>query len=125
VYNLQNKKEETADTNTHLLIEEISKYARDNISKKLSIKDIAEHFNYSPNYIGHIFKEKTGTSFNNHVAKLRVEIAAKMLKVPQNHLWDISDALGYSDVTYFIKQFKEYYGITPKAYRNNEGLEVH
>ena len=130
VSNLKDKdksevKADTADSKEQkysLIVEEVNQYIRENINKKLSLREVAGHFNYSPNYLGHIYKEETQMYFNNYVAKIKIELAAKMLMVPQNQLCDISDALGYNNVTYFMRQFKQYYGVTPKTFRDNEGV---
>ena len=46
-----------------------------------------------------------------------MKYAAELLEIPFNHVGDVADKLGYSDYTYFIRQFKEYYGVTPNVYK--------
>ncbi|MBP3360288.1 MAG: response regulator [Clostridia bacterium] len=101
------------------IVEQVNKYIRENLSKKMSIKRIAEHFGYSTNYLGKLYKNYTGISMHDYVLKMKMERAAEMLRVPQNQISDIAYVLGYTDYAYFIKQFKEYYGETPKVFRDN------
>ena len=39
-----------------------------------------------------------------------------LIEYPDKTLIDISESVGYSDVYYFSKNFKKYYGISPSKY---------
>lgn len=116
----EEKREEAAETadDGNLLVREIKNYIDLNISKKITIKDVASHFVYSPNYVGKLFKAKTGTSINEYITYVKMNKAVRMLKVMHNQIADIAYGLGYDDVAYFTKKFKDYFKITPTAYRN-------
>lgn len=103
---------------TMQVINEINKYIERNINKRLTIKEVAEVFHYTPNYLGHIYRESMGMNFGNYVVKCKMETAAKLLKVSHNQIGDVARTLGYEHMTHFIRHFKSYWGVTPNIYRN-------
>lgn len=101
------------------IINEINKYIERNLNKRLTIKEISEVFHYSPNYLGHIYRENMGMHFGEYVIKCKMESAAKLLRVQHNQIGDVAAALGYEHMTHFIRHFKSYWGVTPNMYRNS------
>ena len=49
---------------------------------------------------------------------MRMEAALDLLLDIENKITVISENLGYKNSGHFAKLFKEYYGISPKEYRN-------
>ena len=76
--------------------EQILDYMGDH-SDVVTLKDIASHFNYHPNY-------------------KRMERAVLLMKNTTLSIEEISAMLGYSNHSNFYKAFKEYYGVTPRDY---------
>ena len=48
---------------------------------------------------------------------LRIEKARPYLEYGEISVQEISDMLGYSTVSHFIKEFKKHYGCSPLKYR--------
>ncbi|MCE9860034.1 helix-turn-helix transcriptional regulator, partial [Raoultella planticola] len=55
-------------------------------------------------------------NFNQLVLDARMNRAIKLLLKSDKQIGVISSLVGYSSVSYFIKTFKDYYGITPKKF---------
>lgn len=85
--------------------------------KDLNLKAMSEHFNYNPDYIGKLVKKTTGKNLKDLVKEQRMRQAEYLLKNSDMAIVDIVSEVGYSNVTYFYKQFKEEFGITPDEYR--------
>lgn len=52
------------------------------------------------------------------MTQTRLEQAKKYLtEYPDKTLIEIAESIGYSDVYYFSKNFKKYYGISPSKYQ--------
>lgn len=69
--------------------------------------------------INEVLKAAFGYTFTAYVNKLRLTEAARLLT--QNAtatIAEIAYTVGYANVSYFNKLFKEEYGCTPKAFRN-------
>ncbi|AEI44791.1 helix-turn-helix domain-containing protein [Paenibacillus mucilaginosus] len=99
------------------LIEQIEQYVRESLSEDLTLKEVANHFSYSPNHLGYLFKEHTGESFNEYLVKLRMERAKELLRDPRFKIYEIAELVGYKSLAYFSRQFRERFGLTPGDYR--------
>ena len=64
-----------------------------------------------------VLKAETGIAFSNYVSKTKAEEAANLLTFSEYTDSEISNLLGFSSQSYFIKIFKKYLGVTPKEYK--------
>lgn len=100
------------------VIADIMDYIKGNVDYQLSLNSVADHFNLSTGHLSRLFKEKVGTNFSEFVSTIKFEKAAEMLvQDTKLRVADIAEQLGYSNVTYFTKLFKERHGMTPIQYR--------
>jgi two-component system, response regulator YesN len=99
------------------LIEEIERCVAERMSDKATLREVARRLSFSPNYLSHIFKEETGERFSNYIVRKRLDKACELLQTTNLKIFEISDMLGYSTVTYFSRQFRSVYGMTPGDYR--------
>ncbi|MBR1597994.1 MAG: helix-turn-helix transcriptional regulator [Lachnospiraceae bacterium] len=97
------------------LSEQIIQYMADH-SDIVTLKDIAAHFSYHPNYISALLHKETGRRFTEILLEKRMERAVLLLKNTTLSIEDIAAMLGYSNNSNFYKAFKEYYGKTPREY---------
>lgn len=97
------------------LSERILDYMDDH-SDIVTLKDIACHFNYHPNYISSLIHKETGKKFTEILLEKRMERAVLLMKNTKLSLEEISALLGYSNHSNFYKVFKTYYGVTPRDY---------
>jgi AraC-like DNA-binding protein len=61
-----------------------------------------------------------GTSFSELLEQVRSSLAINYMREPQFRLTDISEMLGYSDLTVFSRSFKRWFGISPQQWRTRE-----
>ena len=102
-----------ADTKS--LTEQIINYMGDH-SDVVTLKDIAAHFSYHPNYISTLLHKETGRKFTEILLEKRMERAVLLMKNTSLSLEEISVLLGYSNHSNFYKAFNEYYGMPPREY---------
>ena len=57
------------------------------------------------------------TSFQIVLAEARREHAEKLLKSTRLSIQEISNILGYADISHFTRAFKKWVGLTPTIYR--------
>ncbi|MHA6483347.1 response regulator transcription factor [Paenibacillus sp. strain BS8-2] len=101
----------------HKLIIDIVAYIQQNLQVNLTLKEVANVFSFSPNYLGHLFKEEMNENFSEYLIRVRLEHACELLKNPKLKIYEIADSVGYKNLTYFFRQFKELIGVTPNDYR--------
>lgn len=99
------------------LIEEVDRYIGQNLASNVTLRDAANHFSFSPNHLGYLFKEGTGMNFSDYVIGVRLKRAKKLLRDPKMKIYEVAEQVGYRNLAYFSKQFRETFGMTPGEYR--------
>ena len=99
-------------------LSEFDRIVRENLSNSLlSNEIIAEKMAVSPSTLVRRIRRLLETSPNNYVRNLRLAVAAEMLRDPQgNNISEICYRVGFSNMSYFAKCFREMYGKTPTAF---------
>ena len=105
----------TAQINT--VEKEMLSYIQQNFSGKISLKEFGERFHLSEKYISRYFKEHFHITLSQYVAYLRLEHAKQLLQDTDIPVTEIAMQSGYQNVSYFIRSFKETYGVSPLKYR--------
>ncbi|MCU6710443.1 response regulator [Paenibacillus sp. J5C_2022] len=101
-------------------VRSIAKWMEERLSENITLKDVAQHFSFSPSYLGFLIKEKSGQTFSEMLVQLRMERACELLRQPGKKIYEVADEVGYRYLPYFSRQFKEKFGITPLEYRKRE-----
>ena len=86
--------------------------------ESVTLKEIAAHFSYHPNYISSLLHKEAGKTFSEIVLEKRMDRAVILLKGTTLPIEDISAMLGYTNTSNFYKAFRSYYGNTPREYIN-------
>jgi AraC-like DNA-binding protein len=85
-------------------------------SDVVTLKDIARHFSYHPNYISSLLHKETGKTFSEILLEKRMERAIVLLKGTTLSIEEIALMLGYNNSSNFYRTFKDYYGQSPREY---------
>lgn len=103
------------------LINKILVYLRQHvyIPDKLRIKELAQQFNLSPNYIGEYFKKLTGESLHCYITQYKMNIIEQRLAYSDYSVGQIAVELGFSDESHLSRQFKKHKGVTPGEFRKH------
>lgn len=102
----------TLDTIQRALI-----YVFENFQHDLRMTDVAAMFGMSESGFSRFFKKNSGNSFVEHVAKLRIGRACKLLSDTTEPITDICFQVGFLNISNFNRIFRAQRGITPSAYR--------
>ncbi len=92
-------------------------YIRAEYMNDITIEKIAKYCDYSEFYIMKLFKQYTGVSCVDYVNNYRLTIAGRMLRDSDDDIASIAYAVGFNNVSYFNRQFKKQYGMTPREFR--------
>ena len=84
----------------------------------VTLEDIAEQFHLSEPYISKYIKDRSGQTFGEHVAGIRMKRAKSLLKNGNMTVENIAYAVGYQNVEHFNRVFKKNMEMTPVQYRN-------
>ena len=99
------------------LIENIKNYIKANLEFDIKISQIAKTFHYNERYLGRLFKREMNMSFRDYITRQRLTQSKMLLKNTDNTVLYIANKLGFNNVTYFNRQFKKHFDMTPTQYR--------
>ncbi len=97
-------------------VRRVTEHIQANLSSA-SLQTAAAHVNLSPVYLSQYFKKKAGVPFIDYLIHIKMRHAAHLLADPAIKLWEINEAVGYSNEKNFSRAFKQHYGISPNEYR--------
>lgn len=87
----------------------------------LPLGELAAVARVSPSYLSRLFHRETGKTLSAFIRGKRIEEAKRLLIRKEAPVTQIALALGYDDVNYFSRCFKQETGCTPSRYRAFEG----
>ncbi|WP_111496816.1 helix-turn-helix transcriptional regulator [Marinobacter bohaiensis] len=109
--NQPRRKRQTLDTSA------IRRFVRQNLHRKITIRDLAGEACLSVSRFHETFREMTGMSPHQYIIHARLERATELLGEPRLSLAEISLRTGFSSQGALTNAMKKYRGITPSALR--------
>lgn len=106
-------------------VDKICAYISRHIFDRITIPDIAQYVELSPNYMSALFKEQKGISIHNYIQHEKTVLACNLLMHTDRPISEISVYLGFKSQSNFAAVFKKWQKITPKEYRNKHYREVY
>ncbi|MNI21375.1 Regulatory protein SoxS [compost metagenome] len=103
----------------YAIIHDLKAYIDTHLEEDISLDSLAERALLSPSYISSLFGEILHISFSNYLTNARVDKAAELLRTGSLSVTDITTVVGYRNIQYFCRKFKEKYGVTPMQYRKS------
>jgi two-component system response regulator YesN len=98
-------------------ISEITEYIENNLSQALSIGGICKEFSISKNTLYSLFRERFNKTVIEHITEMRMEKAKKLLRETKSTIYEIAEAVGFDNHTYFCRLFKKREGFSATEYR--------
>ena len=113
----ENGFQQAAFTSTTGMQREVLAYIQEHYTEKITLAMLAQEFHLSEKYISWYFKEHFSISFMQYVSHLRLTKAIDLLLTTEHSVTEVALSCGYPSVNFFIRNFKEIYGLTPLQYR--------
>ena len=88
------------------------------MDKDLSNESLSQQFYVSKYYLMHKFKEHTGYTLHAYVQQKRL-LHAKDLIQEDVPVLKAASMCGFSDYSTFLRAFRKFYGISPKAFHTS------
>lgn len=98
-------------------VQEALVFIRENYNQDISIRELSGNLGVSQQYFMRLFKQTTGTSPVKFINRLRLQNAKDMLRDLSLNISEIGFRVGYGNVFYFSRVFRQYEGMTPTEYR--------
>lgn len=114
---LKDKQEQIAHDEAYQVCAYIRKHFAD---YDLSMEKVAVDLGTTTAFVRKAVKEKTGNSYKDYLIYLRIEYAKGLLEKGKLTVAEVCEKVGYGNISYFIKVFRETTGMTPAVWRDQQ-----
>ena len=96
----------------------VTNYIEENLTKDLTLAEIADVAHMSPHYFSRVFRKTTGIPPHRYVIDRRIEKAKTLLSNKHLPLVEVGLSVGFQNQSHFTTLFHKRTGVTPKTYRS-------
>ena len=100
----------------------LAQMIEENLENDISLDFLSDQFSMRPDALSRLFKQMMGKGYTEYIKEKKMERAMELLKEDES-IKDIAQKLGYNSPQYFIKIFKEIYGLTPYQYKKEHFMK--
>ncbi|KMW14511.1 response regulator transcription factor [Enterocloster citroniae] len=101
-------------------LREVLYYIQKNYNKKISLSEVSDQFYFNASTVSRMFVKYLGINYIEYVNTLRLEKAKEMLGNSKMNVSEVAERTGFESLSYFSKQFKKKYGVSPQDFRKNK-----
>ena len=102
------------------LINRVTKLINENLDNPaLNVEMIAKEIGISRVHLYRKLKELTNQSARDYVRNIRLKQAGDLLASKNLSVSEVTYATGFSHVSKFSSSFKDFYGVSPKVYKDS------
>ena len=91
------------------------RYMHSHIYGPCTVADTARFAGCNAQYLSSIFQKEVGKMPKDYIRTLKMQEAPSLIR-KNLPIHEISDLLGYSNASHFIREFRKFYHTTPKGY---------
>jgi AraC family transcriptional regulator len=95
----------------------VLEYIDEHLNQDIKLIDLAQLLGMSQFHFSHLFKQSIGIAPYQYLLQQRIEQAKQLLKQTDQSIVDIAFLCGFNSHSHLSKQFRQFTGITPTAYR--------
>ncbi|WP_285889429.1 helix-turn-helix domain-containing protein [Paenibacillus glycanilyticus] len=104
------------------IIDLVKQYVQEHLHQNITLKKISGMLHFNCAYLGQKFKEQENMSFNEYLLQQRMEKAKLLLEKTDMRIYEIANEVGYTEIDWFYKKFKEYTGASANEYRKQSSV---
>lgn len=97
-------------------LKQVLGYIEEHYAEEITLETLASIAGMNPKYFCRFFRQITQRTPINYLNYYRIECAREQLLTTDTTITEVALNCGFNDISYFIKIFKKYMGITPKQY---------
>lgn len=103
-------------TNENEIIRRAQQYISSNVRNRLTVPLVAQNTDVSTSYLTALFHKHLQISPGEYIRRIKLQESKQMIREGTLNFTEIAEALQYSTIHHFSRQFKEKFGITPSQY---------
>lgn len=108
------------DMNNLIAMKDLLHYIQQNYQERITLIKASSMVFMSPSHFCRAFRQATGKSFIAYLNFIRLNEAEKQLVFTDNSILEIAQNVGFENVTYFNRLFKNEHGVTPSELRKQK-----
>lgn len=108
-------------TDNNFYYNQCREYIANHLGQKITVSELAEHCQLTPNYLSFIFKKVSGKTITDYILEQKITLAKQLLLSREYTMSEIAAFLGFHSQSYFIERFKKQVGMTPRAWKTTHG----
>lgn len=101
------------------LFSQIQEYMELHICESLTIEQLCRSNSVGRSQLQKLFRTRSGYGAIEYFSRMKVDLAKQMIRENHYNFTQIADALGFSSIHYFSRQFKRVTGMTPSEYASS------
>jgi AraC-like DNA-binding protein len=109
----------TAAGSDRTRIDRVLDYIHLNYASGLSLTELADVAALSPSGLHRLFRRHTQLSITDYIMRLKIGEACAMLSASARPIAHIAEAVGYTSLANFNRQFLAIKAMTPRSYRQS------
>ena len=109
---------EVAEELENQVVSRAKKYIRERFQERITLDEAAQAVNASTRHFCKVFKQATGITFTDYLARTRVEKAKHLLQNPHLRVSEIAFETGFDSISQFNRSFKRITGMSPTQLRS-------
>jgi YesN/AraC family two-component response regulator len=102
------------------LASQIIQYMSEHVREPITAQSVSKHFSISYSKLNQIFVHHLSIRFHDLLAEIKIGEACRLLTEQDMSVSEVSEALGFTNDTYFFTFFKRNTGMTPYQYKKNQ-----
>ncbi len=102
----------------HQVVSRAKKYISEHFQERITLDEAAQAVNASTRHFCQVFKQATGITFTDYLARTRVEKAKHLLQNPHLRVSEIAFETGFESISQFNRSFKRITGMSPTQFRD-------
>ena len=99
------------------LVDRVIAFVEDHFASPISLRHVADAFGYSACHLTTMFRQATGTPLTAWIVRRRILAAKELLSEGAMNVAETCEAVGFTDLCYFTRQFVRHVGTTPGRFR--------
>lgn len=112
----KNGRVQTPVSGENTIIRKAQQYIQVHVAEKLTVPVVAENIGVSASYLTALFHKHLQLSPGEYIRRIKLGRSKQLIREGQMNFTEVSEALCYSTVHHFSRQFKQMFGMTPTEY---------
>ncbi len=101
-------------------LDQVFRFIEAHYHQPISLSDVAQAVGYSPAYLTNLVQTQTGRTVKRWIIERRMAQARWLLATTAQTINQIAESIGYTDVSYFVRQFRQFHNASPQVWRTTE-----